>query len=311
MEPTIVPLQRSAFSSRAGRLELGADTLTIDHPKLRKPVEIPLGTIAKVITGPGAEVCRRTTIPAGVRPTGATLVLVLATPVKVWLNGTLSREVSEIALAAADPAQAAITLSRLRVEPAAPPTAEQLRDARPLRVGLGLFVPGLIMFALMFGTQYGLRRVFPPAAGAAEKATEAEKTEGRSRLPKVPSVKGATAFRARAADGSQLYAWRSGRSLRIRVDTSPATCSGANWREWWSTVEHIRVKIETDGSFYDVRRSTDPVPAGGVDVLSTWVEGKIRHGVMNVRLTRQDDYRTSVGNGICRRFERFSARRSG
>lgn len=71
------------------------------------------------------------------------------------------------------------------------------------------------------------------------------------------------------------------------------------------------VKIEADGSFYDVRRSTDPVAAGGVDVLTTWVEGALRHGVMNLRFTRQDDYRSAVGNGICQRFATFSARRPG
>jgi hypothetical protein len=311
MEPTIIPLQRSAFSYRAGRLELGADTLTIDHPKLHQPMEIPLSTIAKVIAGPSAEVCRRTTIPAGVRTKGATLVLVLASPAKVWLRGTLSREVSEIALAAADPAQAAITLSRLRVEPAAPPTAEQLRDARPLRVGLGLFVPGLIMFALMFGTQYGLRRIFSPNASAADKATKAEKTEGRSRLPDVPSVDGAIAFRGRESDGSLLYAWQTGRSLRVRVDTSPSYCSGADWREWWNTVDRNAITIALDGSFFEVHRQTKPVAAGGVDLLTTTIDGEFRGGRLALRFTRRDDYRSAVGDGICQRAETFSARHSG
>jgi hypothetical protein len=311
MEPTIVPLQRSAFSSRAGRLELGADALTIAHPKLHKPVEIPLSTIAKVIAGPGAEVCRRTTIPAGVRPKGATLVLVLTTPAKMWLRGTLSREVTEIALAAADPAQAAITLSRLRVEPPAAPSAEQLRDARPLRVGLGLFVPGLIMFALMFGAQYGLRRTFPSKASAAAKETKAEKTEGRSRLPAVPSVKGAIVFRARAADGSLLYAWQTGDRLRVRVDTSPYDCTGTNWREWWDTSERASIPIAANGTIYDAHRRTDPVPAGGIDILTTYVQGTLHGGLLEISFDRIDDYRSAVGNGVCRRPETFSARRSG
>jgi hypothetical protein len=315
MEPTIVPLQRATFSLRAGRLQLGVDVLTIDHPKLHQPVEVPLSAIAKVIVGPGSEVCRKTTIPAGIDPKGATLVLVLATPVKIGLRGGLSRVYSEVAVAVADPAQAALALSRLRVEPPAPPTAEQLRDARPLRAALGLVVPTVLMFALMFGVQYGVRQIFPSSASAADKAAQrdadAEKTEGRSRLPGIPSVHGAIAFRSQAADGSLLYAWQAGRSLRIRVDTSPANCTGANWRDWWHTAEHVRVKVEADGSFRDVHRRTDPVASGGVDVLTTWVEGAIRHGVIDVRFTRQDDYRSAVGNGICQRRETFSARRSG
>jgi hypothetical protein len=80
MEPTIVALERATFSYRPGRLELGVDALTIHHPKLQQPVEVPLSAIAKVIIGPGSEVCRRTTIPAGIDPKGATLVLALATP---------------------------------------------------------------------------------------------------------------------------------------------------------------------------------------------------------------------------------------
>jgi hypothetical protein len=315
MEPTIVALQPSGLLRRAGQLELGVDNLTIRHPKLQRPTEIPLGAIAKVVAGPSAEICRKTTIPAGIGPKRATLVLVLSTPAKVWLRGALSREVSEIALALADPAQAAIALSRLRVEPPAPATAEQLRAAQPLRVAVGIIAPMLVAATVLFGIQYGVRQIIPSPASAADKtaqeAAEAQRTEGRSRLPEVPSVGGAIAFRARASDGSLLYAWQTGPSLRVRVDTSPSNCSGANWREWWDTAEHVRVKIEADGSFFDVRRSTDPVPAGGVDILTTWVEGKVRHGVMNVRLTRQDDYRSAVGNGICRRFETFSARRPG
>jgi hypothetical protein len=315
MEPTIVALQPCGLMRRAGQLELGVDALTIRHPKLSRPTEISLAMIAKVVAGPGAEVCRKTTIPAGIDPKGATLVLVLAAPAKVWLRGALSREVSEIALAVADPEQAAIALSRLRVEPPTPPTAEQLRAAQPLRVVVGVIAPMLVAATVLFGIQYGVRQIIPSPANAADKAAqeavEAERTEGRSRLPDIPSVDGAVAFRARASDGSLLSAWQTGPSLRIRVDTSPSNCSDANWREWWNTAEHIRVKIEADGSFFDVRRSTDPVRAGGVDVLTTWVEGKVRHGVVNVRFTRQDDYRSAVGDGICRRFETFSARRSG
>ncbi len=311
MEPTIVPLQRSAFSYRAGRLALGADTLTIDHPKLHKPVEIPLGTIAKVIAGPGAEVCRRTTIPAGVRPKGATLVLVLTTPAKVWLRGTLSREVTEIALAAADPAQAAITLSRLRVEPPAPPTPEQLRDARPLRVGLGLFIPGLVMFALMFGTQYGLRRLFPPKASAAAKETKAEKTEGRSGLPRVPSITGAVAFRAHTPDGSLLYAWQTGDRLRVRVDTSAYQCSGGDWRQWWDTTDRRGITLAAGGSFHNYHHEVTPIPSGGVDVADSTIEGRIRRGILTVVFSLRDDYHGAYFNGACQRAETFSARRFG
>ena len=200
-------------------------------------MEVPLSVIAKVIVGAGPSLCRRTTIPAGIDPKGATLALMLDTPVRVGLRGGLSREVGEIAVAVADPAQAAVALSRLPVEPPAPPTAEQLRDARPVRVALGLVVPTVLMFALMFGVQYGVRQLLPSSAGVAGKATEQageeKKTEGRASLPKLPPVAGAPTFRARAADGSLLYAWQTGRSLRVRVDTSAHQCSGANWREWW------------------------------------------------------------------------------
>ena len=294
---------------------LGVDTLTIRHPKLQQPVEIPLIAIAKVIAGPGPEVCRRTTIPGGIDPKAATLVLVLATPVTVRVRGALGREVSEIALAAADPAQAIIALSRLRVEPPAPATAKQLRDAQPLRVALGVVAPLVIVAAMLFAIQYGVRQVFPQPAGAdtnaADEYAEAEKTEGRSRLPDIPSVAGATSWRARAEDGSLLYAWRTDDRLRVRVDTAPYDCREAGWREWWESADRGTIPISPDGHFLSAKRKVEPVRAGGVDVLTTWIQGQVRSDGLELRFTRQDSYRTAVGDGNCHRVESFSARRSG
>jgi hypothetical protein len=315
MEPTIVALKPSGFTHRKGELELGVDALIVRHPKLHNPLELPLSTIAKVLIGPGPEVCRGTTIPAGIDPKGATLVLVLATPVKVWLRGALGREVSEIALAAADPAHAAIALSRLRVEPPAPPTPEQLRNARPLRVVLGVVAPLLIVATVMFGIQYGVQQVFPAPASADAKAAEeladAERTEGRSRLPHVPSVAGAISWRARAEDGSLLYAWQRDDRLSVRVDTSPQRCSGGSWREWWSTADRPGIKVEADGSFFDRQHGVAPISSGGVDVADSTVEGRVRRGIITLIFHSRDDYRGAYYNGICLRSERFSARHSG
>ena len=193
----------------------------------------------------------------------------------------------------------------------APPTPEQPRGAGPLRVALGIAVPILVAVAVGGGLAWAKIKADPPPASAAAEATKAEKTEGRSRLPGIPSVHGAIAFRARAADGSLLYAWQTGAQLRVRVDISPYDCSGANWREWWSTAGYTKVKIEADGSFFDGYRHTGPVAAGGIDILTTRIDGYLRGGRLDLRFTRGDDYRSAVGDGVCARGETFSARRSG
>jgi hypothetical protein len=241
--------------------------------------------------------------------------MVLATPVKVWLRGALSREVSEIAVAVADPAQATIALSRLGVEQPAPPTAEQLRDAQPLWVVVGVIAPMLIAFTVLFGIQYGVRQVLPQPVSAAAKATdeaaEAEKTEGRSRLDDVPSVRGAISWRARAEDGSLLYAWQTDRRLHVRVDVSSEQCSGGSWREWWWTSDRPGIALESDGSFFDRHHEVAPISSGGVDVADSTVEGSVRRGILALAFRSRNDYRGAYFNDICKRIVSFSARRSG
>jgi hypothetical protein len=126
-----------------------------------------------------------------------------------------------------------------------------------------------------------------------------------------PSVDGAITFRARSAEGSLLYVWKTGDRLRVRVDIPPYDCQGTNWREWWTSADRRMIPIAANGHFQNAKRQVEPVGAGGVDVLTTWIEGDVRSDRVELRFVRRDDYRTAVGNGICNRVESFSARRFG
>jgi hypothetical protein len=301
-----------SLRSLRDRLVIGVDAVTVHHVSLRRPLTMPRATIVAAIAGPADEVGRPTTIPPG-RPDSrrANLVLELAAPITV--RGILARRersIDAVALVAADPAQAAAAISLLGLrEPSLYVADERPARKRPGRRAAA--IQTIVTIAVGGGLAWAKIQADPPPASAANDYARAEKTEGRSRLPDVPSIDGAIAFRARAADGSLLYAWQTGGQLRVRVDISPYDCSGANWREWWETAEHLMVKIEADGSFFDVRRHTGPVAAGGIDILTSWVEGHVHGGHLDVRFTRKDDYRSAVGDGICQRAESFSARRSG
>jgi hypothetical protein len=194
------------------------------------------------------------------------------------------------------------------MEPAIIPEEQRARK-RPGRRAAAIQL--LVMIAIGGGLAWLKVTAHPPPAGAAGDYAEAQKTEGRSRLSSIPWVQGAIAFRARATDGSQLYVWRTGDRLRVRVDTAPYDCARAGWREWWDTTEHATVRITAHDTFNDVRRAHPPVPAGGIDVLTTAVHGTVSEDRIELRLFRRDDYRSAAGNGICQRSETFIARRSG
>jgi hypothetical protein len=307
MEPTIVALRPSRLARRAGQLELGADSLTIRHPRLRKPVHLPLSAITKVVAGPAAEVFRATTVPLAVRPGSATLVLTLAAPVKLPLRGIPSQEVAEIALAAADPAQATIALSRLGVDVPTPPTAEQLRAARYLTFALrSSFVGTAVIVGIASAPAlFGPIHLFGPDAKA-----KARETEGRSSLAAVPEVPGAIAYRGTAADGAQVYVWRTGDRLRIRVDSAPQTCAASNSRLWWKTMDHRNIRIAADGTFHDRGRTVTKLAAGGVDIATSQLRGRIAGDRVIASYERRDSYRSSVGDFRCPRTESFVARRT-
>jgi hypothetical protein len=300
MEPTIVTLERSGFSGlcgRRGHVELGADTLTIHHPKLNRPLELPLGDIAHVIAGPAPEVCRPTTIPAGLR-SRATLVLVLAEPRKIWLSGSPGRTVAEIALAAADPVQATIALSRLRVAPPAPPTEQQRRRAGPVWLGLRVVVPALVVGGLTAASHLAIDG---HAAARPNPRVEAAKTEGRSLLPAVPTVAGATAYRpATAPDGSRVFVWQRGDKLRVRVDAAPRDCDGVTWREWWKTADRGGIAIGAGGAFQQTRSKRQDLAAGGIDTITTTIDGSVHDRRVDLHFVRRDDYRSASGDGSCR-----------
>lgn len=308
MEPTIVALQPSRFARRAGQFELGADTLTIRHPRLRKPVELPLGTITQVVAGPAAEVFRATTIPLAVRPGSATLVLTLATPIKLPLRGAPRQEVGEIALAVADPAQATIALSRLGVTAPAPPTAEQLRSARYLVFALRSSVVGTALIVGICGASAAFGPIHLFGTDAKAKARE---TEGRSSLAAVPEVPGAIAYRGAAADGARVYVWRAGDRLRVRVDSAPQTCTASNSRLWWKTMDRQDIRIAADGTFHDRGRTVKKLAAGGVDIATSQLRGRVSGDRVIASYVRRDSYRSAVGDFLCPRSEPFVARRIG
>jgi hypothetical protein len=126
--------------------------------------------VTQVIAGPSAEVHRATTIPLAVRPGSATLVLKLASPLKLPLRGLPGQKVDEIALAAADPTQAALALSRLGVDAPTPPTAEQRRAGRYLTFALGTSLVGTALIVVTIGalSAFGPSRL---SCGAPTEAT--------------------------------------------------------------------------------------------------------------------------------------------
>jgi hypothetical protein len=308
MEPTIVALRPSRFARRAGQLELSADTLTIRHPRLRRPVELPLSAITKVVAGAAAEVFRATTIPLAVRPGSATLVLTLATPVKLPLRGIPSQEVGEIALAAADPTQATIALSRLGVDAPTPPTAEQLRAARYLTFALG---SSLVGTTLIVGICGALSAFGPIHLFGADAKAKARETEGLSSLAAVPEVPGALAYRGTAADGARVYVWRTGARLRVRVDSAPRICTASNSRLWWKTMDRRNIRIAADGTFHDRGRTVKKLAVGGIDTATSQLRGRISRDRIIASYVRRDTYRSAVGDFLCPRTEPFVARRSG
>jgi hypothetical protein len=308
MEPTIVPLKPTRFARRPGRLELDSDTLTIRHPRLRRPLPLPLSAITKVIVGPSAEVFRATTLPLAVRPGSATLVLTLDSPVKLPLHGLPGQEVGEIALAAADPTQAAIALSRLRVDAPTPPTVEQQRAARYLTFALrsSPVATALIVAIAAAPAVFGPIHLFPADAKA-----KARETEGRSSLAPVPVVPGAITYRATAADGARVYVWRTGDRLRVRVDSAAQLCKGFNWRQWWKTMDRSVIRIAADGRFHDRGRAVRKVAAGGVDITTSQLDGRISGDRVIASYVRRDTYNGAEGRFVCPRTEPFVARRSG
>jgi hypothetical protein len=188
-------------------------------------------------------------------------------------------------------------------------TEEQRARKRPGRRAAAIQL--LVMIAIGGGLAWLKITAHPPPAGAAGDYAEAQKTEGRSRLPGVPSVERGVQWVARAGHGELLYAWQTGNHLRVRVDTAPYTCPKPNWRQWWQSADRGRISIAAYGHFQNAKRKLDPISAGGIDILATWIDGELRGERLDLRFTRQDRYRTAAGDGECMRSETFIARRSG
>jgi hypothetical protein len=171
---------------------------------------------------------------------------------------------------------------------------------------LSVLAPTLALAAVTFGTQYGLRQIFGPSASAADKAAqkaaEAEKTDGRTLLAPVPRVPRAVAFRATAADGARLHAW---------VDSAPRYCADFGWRLWWKTMDHRNIRITASGSFRAHGRTVERLAVGGIDIATSQLEGRVIGDRLTASYVRHDAYRSVAGYSTCHRSATFSARRSG
>lgn len=119
-------------------------------------------------------------------------------------------------------------------------------------------------------------------------------------LPRAPA-----AYAVTLADGSELHAWRTAPgTLRLRVDTSSAPCSGGTWRERWHMAVLPGLRVGADGAFHGAGGSAEQRLAGRHTVAFS-IRGVVAAGGLRGTFVRTDRYRGHV-DGACRRTLRFA-----